>query len=64
MEYRIGLVGCGGIATYWIRALAQTDRCAIELVFDLDASAAAARAEEVEAKAATDLTDRIFEEDE
>ena len=55
MDYRIGLVGCGNIASTWIKAVAQTDRCGIDLVYDLDAKAAANRAEEAGVEAASDL---------
>ena len=44
MEYRIGLIGCGNIAGTWIKAVAEQADSRIEVAFDLDAGAAAARA--------------------
>ena len=55
MDYHIGLIGCGTIAPSWIKAVELTDRCTIDLIFDLDAKAAARRAEEAGARAASDL---------
>lgn len=57
MDYRIGLIGCGGIAGTWINAVSLTDGCRIDLVFDLDASAAAARAEDSGGRAVAELTE-------
>ena len=54
-RYRIGLIGCGSIAHYWIKAVDRTGESNIELVYDPDAKAAAMRAEEANAKAASDL---------
>jgi predicted dehydrogenase len=53
--HRIGLIGCGGIASAWIRAVAEHDDCEFDWVFDLDADAAARRAEETSATVMTDL---------
>ena len=53
--HRIGLIGCGGIAGAWIRAVAEHDECQIDWAFDLDAEAATRRAEEVSGQAITDL---------
>jgi len=55
MEYRIGLIGCGGIAGTWVKAVEQTDHCRIEQVFDVNAKAATARAEETGARVAAEL---------
>ena len=52
MKYRIGLIGCGGIAGTWIQAVAQHADCRIALTYDISAAAARQRAEEVGAQAA------------
>ena len=46
MTYNIGLVGCGGIASSWINAVAAHGECQIILAYDLAADAAARRAAE------------------
>ncbi len=53
--HRIGLIGCGGIAGAWIRAVKEHDDCQIDWVFDLDAEAAARRADETSSAAIADL---------
>ena len=53
MQHRIGLVGCGGIAGSWIKAVDLQEDCRIELTYDLSLEAAKARAAEVGAPTAT-----------
>ncbi len=53
--HRIGLIGCGGIAGAWIRAVAEHDDCQIDWVYDLNDEAAATRAEEASAEVVADL---------
>ena len=63
MQHRIGLVGCGGIAGSWIKAVDLQEDCRIELTYDLSLEAAKARAAEVGAEAVADL-DEIWRRDE
>ena len=59
MEHRIGLIGCGNIAGTWIKAVKEQADSHIEVAFDLDAGAAAARADEAGARAVTDLDELL-----
>ena len=59
MGHRIGLIGCGGIAGTWIKAVAEHDDSRIELAYDVDAEAAERRAEEAGARALTDLDELL-----
>lgn len=59
MSYTIGLVGCGGIAGAWVKAVEAHDACRIGLVFDLDGEAAARRAEETGARAVPRLEELL-----
>jgi myo-inositol 2-dehydrogenase/D-chiro-inositol 1-dehydrogenase len=59
MKYRIGLIGCGGIAGTWVQAVAQHPDCLIALTYDLSAQAAAGRAAEAGGKAVGEL-DELF----
>ena len=63
MQHRIGLVGCGGIAGSWIKAVDLQEDCRIELTYDLSLEAAKARAAEVGVEAVADL-DEIWRRDE
>lgn len=51
-QHGIGLVGCGGIAGTWIKAVDSLDQCRIELVHDLNGETARERASECGATAA------------
>lgn len=62
MQHRIGLVGCGGIAGSWIKAIELQEDCQIVLTYDLSREAAAARATEVGAEAVAEL-DEIWRRD-
>ena len=44
MVHSIGLIGCGGIASAWIRAVAAEEDARIALAFDLSREAAEQRA--------------------
>ncbi|MBM3278080.1 MAG: Gfo/Idh/MocA family oxidoreductase [Candidatus Handelsmanbacteria bacterium] len=55
MKYRIGLIGCGGIAGTWVQAVAQHPDCHIALTYDLSPQAAAQRAAEAGGRAVKDL---------
>ncbi|MFC1526828.1 Gfo/Idh/MocA family protein [Candidatus Latescibacterota bacterium] len=57
MGYRIGLVGCGGIAGAWVEAVAQHEDCQIALTYDLDPEAANSRAVASGARAVANLAD-------
>ena len=59
MEYRIGLIGCGGIAGTWIGAVDQHPDCRIDLTYDVVPEAAASRAEEAGAHPAASLDELI-----
>jgi predicted dehydrogenase len=59
MSHTIGLIGCGGIAGAWVKAVEEHDQCRIGVTFDLDAAAAARRAEETGARPVTDLDDLL-----
>lgn len=45
-KHRIGLIGCGGIAGAWVKAVADHPDCRITLTFDLAREAAERRAQE------------------
>ncbi len=62
MGYAIGLIGCGGIASAWVKAVGQHADCRIALVYDLAAAAAAQRAEETGAQVASSL-DEVYASD-
>ena len=55
MDHKIGLIGCGGIAGTWIKAVEVQAESQITVVFDLDQKVANARAQEAGAKAVTEL---------
>lgn len=55
MPYSIGLIGCGGIAGTWIDAVAATPHCQITMAYDLNLAAAERRAEQVGARAVTEI---------
>ena len=55
MDHKIGLIGCGGIAGTWIKAVEAQAESQITVVFDLDQKVADARAQEAGAKAVTEL---------
>ena len=59
MEHRIGLIGCGGIAGTWIKAVDAQPDSRIEVAFDLDEEAAKERAQEAGARAVTDLDELL-----
>ena len=59
MEHRIGLIGCGGIAGTWVKAVEDQPESKITVTFDLDADAAKARAEETGATPVTALDDLL-----
>jgi 1,5-anhydro-D-fructose reductase (1,5-anhydro-D-mannitol-forming) len=58
-DYRIGLIGCGGIAGTWVQAVEAQPDSRITHAFDLNAEAAATRAEEAGATAVSDLDDLL-----
>lgn len=51
MQHRIGLIGCGGIAGSWVKAVEAHEDCRIALTYDLAREAAERRAEETGAEA-------------
>ena len=55
MVHSIGLIGCGGIASAWIRAVAAEEDARIALVYDLSREAAEHRAAETGAEAVAAL---------
>lgn len=55
MDHKIGLIGCGGIAGTWIKAVEAQPESQITVVFDLDPKAAETRAQEAGASAVTEL---------
>ena len=61
--HSIGLIGCGGIAEAWIRAVAAQENARIALTFDLSREAAEQRAAETGAEAVAAL-DQIWNCDE
>ncbi|MEW6755797.1 MAG: Gfo/Idh/MocA family oxidoreductase [Candidatus Latescibacterota bacterium] len=54
-RYRIGLIGCGGIAGSWIKAVAEHPSSRITLAFDVQPEAAERRATEAGARAAASV---------
>ncbi|MFH1568215.1 MAG: Gfo/Idh/MocA family oxidoreductase [Gemmatimonadota bacterium] len=60
MEYRIGLVGCGGIAGAWVGAVGQHEGCRIALTYDPVREAAEKRAAETGGRA-VDRLDQVLE---
>ena len=63
MVHRIGLIGCGGIAGAWIKAMAAEEDARIALTFDLSREAAERRATETGAESVAAL-DQIWDCDE
>jgi predicted dehydrogenase len=63
MQHRIGLIGCGGIAGSWIKAVELQQDTQIALTYDLSREAAQQRAEETGAEAVAAL-DEIWDRDE
>ena len=63
MQHHIGLIGCGGIAGSWIKAVELREDTQIALTYDLSRAAAQQRAEEVGAEA-VDALDEIWGRDE
>lgn len=59
MEHRIGLIGCGGIAGTWLKAVEDQPDSQITVAFDLDHEAAKRRADEAGARAVSDLDDLL-----
>ena len=62
MVYRIGLIGCGGIAGAWIKAIAAEEDALLALTFDLSREAAERRAAETGAESVAVL-DQIWDSD-
>ena len=58
-QYGIGLIGCGGIAGTWIKAVDSLEQCRIEMVTDLDREAASSRAAECDAAIAADASELL-----
>jgi len=63
MKHRIGLIGCGGIAGSWIKAVDLAEDCQIVLTYDVSRESADNRAEETGATPVDSLED-IWERDE
>lgn len=63
MAYRIGLVGCGGIAGTWVSAVGQEEGCEIAMTYDPDAAAAQQRAEATGGRAVAALADILGSSD-
>ena len=62
MVHSIGLIGCGGIASAWSRAVAAEEDARIALAFDLSREAAEQRAAETGAEAVAAL-EQIWDRD-
>ena len=55
MSHSIGLIGCGGISSVWVDAVAQNAGCKILYTYDVDKGAAVKKAEEIGAEAVGEL---------
>ena len=58
-NYRIGLLGCGGIAGAWIEAVEEHAQCRIVLAYDLTREAAERRAQEAGAQVAATVEELL-----
>ena len=54
-EYRIGLIGCGGMGRVWVDTIAAHPQCRVGLTYDPDADAAAEKAAAAGAQVAETL---------
>jgi predicted dehydrogenase len=59
LKHHIALVGCGGIASVWVKAISNHPDCRIALTYDLDGEAAGNRATETGAKVATSYEEAL-----
>ena len=58
-NYRIGLLGCGGITGAWIEAVEEHAQCRIVLAYDLAREAAERRAQEAGAQVAATVEELL-----